>query len=269
MIIILASSPLYQWWIASRPVDSSADARKLDSLIASWEWSRADSISEKTSPLFAFDPNKASKEIFVELGMNEKLASRIVNYRLKGGVFRIKKDFAKMYGMDSASFLALSPYINLPENNPAKEKERQAVAKPLRASTERFDINNADTAQLIKVYGVGPKLSLKIINYRNRLGGFIDIQQLREIYGLDSITIKNLEKRFFISDEFLPRKININQTDERALASHPYIKFVLAKAIAAYRFQHGEFKRLEDLRAIVTIDESTFQKIKPYLTVKE
>ncbi len=269
MVIILASEPLYQWWITSQPVDSSADARKLDSLITSWEWNLPDSISKKTLQLFAFDPNKASKETFSALGMDEKLAARIVNYRSKGGVFKVKKDLAKIYGMDSTLFLALTPFIDLPEKKQIKKKEKAFSTKPDYVPLERFDINLADTAQLIKIYGIGPKLSLRIINYRDRLGGFIAMQQLTEVYGLDSLAIKNLQKRFFITEGYVPRKININQSDEKTFASHPYVKFALAKAIATYRFQHGEFRQIEDLKAIVSVDESTFQKIKPYLTVKD
>lgn len=269
MVIILASAPLYQWWISSRPVDLSTDARKLDSLIAHWEWNQPDSASKKTTLLFAFNPNIASKQTLIELGMDEKLAARIVNYRSKGGVFRVKKDLAKIYGMDSALFLALSAYIDLPERTISRQKENVASLKTKSTSFERFDINLADTAQLIKIYGVGPKLSLRIINYRDKLGGFITMQQLREVYGLDSVVIKNLEKRFYIAEGFGPQKININQSDQKIIASHPYIKFALANAIATYRFQHGEFRQIEDLKAIVSLDESTFQKIKPYLTVKD
>ena len=95
------------------------------------------------------------------------------------------------------------------------------------------------------------------------------MQQLTEVYGLDSMTIKNLQKRFFITEGYVPRKININQSNEKTFAAHPYVKFALANAIATYRFQHGEFRQIEDLKAIVSVDESTFQKIKPYLTVKD
>jgi len=269
MVIILASAPLYQWWISSRPVALSTDARKLDSLIAHWEWNQPDSASKKTTQLFAFNPNIASKQTLIELGMDEKLAARIVNYRSKGGIFRVKKDLAKIYGMDSVLFLALSAYIDLPERTISGQKENVASLKTKSTSFERFDINLADTAQLIKIYGVGPKLSLRIINYRDKLGGFITMQQLREVYGLDSGVIKNLEKRFYIAEGFGPKKININQSDQKVIASHPYIKFALANAIATYRFQHGEFRQIEDLKAIVSLDESTFQKIKPYLTVKD
>lgn len=269
MVIILASAPLYQWWISSQPVDSSTDARKLDSLVAHWEWSQPYSSSKKTTQLLAFDPNTASKQTLLELGMNENLAARIVNYRSKGGVFRVKKDLAKIYGMDSALFLTLSAYIDLPEKTIPRQKESVASLKTKSTSFERFDLNLADTSQLIKIYGVGPKLSLRIINYRDKLGGFITMQQLQEVYGLDSMVIRSLEKRFFIAEGFGPRKININQSDQKVIASHPYIKFALAKAIATYRFQHGEFRQIEDLKSIVSLDESTFQKIKPYLTVKE
>jgi DNA uptake protein ComE-like DNA-binding protein len=269
MVIILASAPLYQWWISSRPVDSSTDARKLDSLVSHWEWNQPDSASKKTAQLFTFNPNNASKQTLLELGMNENLATRIVNYRSKGGIFKVKKDLAKIYGMDFALYLALSAYIDLPENKILNGKESAFSIKPKSAPFERFDINLADTSQLIKIYGVGSKLSLRIINYRDKLGGFITMQQLGEVYGLDSMVIRSLEKRYFIAEGFGPRKININQSDQKVIASHPYIKFSLAKAIATYRFQHGEFRQIEDLKSIVSLDESTFEKIKPYITVKE
>ncbi len=269
MVIILASEPLYQWWAASRPVDSSTDAQKLDSLVASWKWNLSDSVSKKTLQFFAFNPNKASKETFVELGMDEKLADRIVNYRSKGGIFKVKNDLAKIYGMDSSLFLTLYSFIDLPEKKIVEKREDALFTKPNYIVPERFDINLADTTQLIKIYGIGPKLSLRIINYRDRLGGFIALQQLKEIYGLDSLVIGSLKKKSFIAETFVPRKLDINQADEKKIASHPYVKFALAKAITTYRFQHGEFRQIEDLKAIVSMDESTFQKIKPYLTVKD
>jgi competence protein ComEA len=269
MVIILASEPLYQWWATSRPVDSSADAQKLDSLIAQWKWNSPDSTSKKPLELFAFDPNKASKGIFVEPGMNEKLAAGIVNYRSKGGIFRVKKDLAKIYGMDSSLFLTLYSFIDLPEKKPIEKKENSYPSKPTYAPALRFDINNADTAQLIKIYGIGSRLSLRIINYRDRLGGFVAMDQIAEVYGLDSLVVGSLKKKVFIAEGFIPRKININRSDEKIFAAHPYVKFPLAKAIAAYRFQHGEFRQIEDLKAIVSLNDSIFHKIKPYLTVKD
>jgi len=268
MAIVLASAPVYQWWVTSQPVDSSVDARKLDSLIAALKWNLPDSSSKKSQHLFAFDPNIASKEVLVELGMDEKLASRVVNYRSKGGVFKYKKDLAKIYGMDSSLFMKLHTFIDLPEK-PAIEKKEYTPSVTTNPSIAPFDINLADTSQLIKIYGIGPKLSLRIINYRDRLGGFISMNQFSEVYGLDSSVINNLKKKTFIAQNFAPNKVNVNQADEKKIASHPYIKFTLAKAITAYRFQHGEFARIEDLRAIVSLDESTFQKIMPYLTVKD
>ena len=95
------------------------------------------------------------------------------------------------------------------------------------------------------------------------------MDQLAEVYGLDSAVINQLKKRTFIRDDFEPRQINVNAADEKELTSIPYIKFHLAKSIAAYRFQHGEFKSIEELKRIALMDDSIFEKIKPYLTVKD
>ena len=270
MVLILLSEPLYQWWYTSQPIDLTQDSKMLDSLVAQWKWNNPDSVSKKSPQFFTFNPNTASQEIFTTLGMDEKLAHRIINYRSKGGKFKIKKDLAKIYGMDSTFFRSLYSFIDLPEKYQVKESSpKNYLTKPSSTAIAQFDINLADTSQLIKIYGIGTKLSQRLINYRERLGGFIVMDQISEVYGLDSAVIGNLKKRIFIAPDFVPRKININRIDEKQLSSHPYLKYPLAKAIAAYRFQHGEFTQLEDLKAIVTMDESTFEKIKPYLTVKD
>jgi len=155
----------------------------------------------------------------------------------------------------------------LPEKITPAATHRFPVAATVRSTP--FDLNLADSAQLIQIYGIGPTLTLRIIKYRDRLGGFISGDQLTEVYGLDSVVIHRLKKRTFIRDDFKPRQINVNAADEQELHSLPYIKLHLAKSIAAYRFQHGDFASLAELRQIELMDESLFQKIKPYLTVKD
>jgi DNA uptake protein ComE-like DNA-binding protein len=131
---------------------------------------------------------------------------------------------------------------------------------------EKFDLNTADTTQLIKVYGIGSKLSRRIVTYRDKLGGFVSRAQLTEVYGLDSAVIRELFKKSFIHENFKPRVININTAPEKELGEHPYIKYKLAKAITTYRFQHGAYNSVDDLKKIVLIDNVKFEKIKPYLS---
>ncbi|MGC4023549.1 MAG: helix-hairpin-helix domain-containing protein [Cyclobacteriaceae bacterium] len=254
-----------------QPRDFSKETKRLDSVNATMQWEKADSVLKiKTeSKLFSFNPNLASRNEFIQLGFEEKVAGRIVNYRAKGGKFLVKKDLLKVYGIDSSFYLKLIPFIQLPENiasenKPSKEKETKPSVKTSTAF-QKFDLNTADSSQLIKVYGIGAKLSARIVTYREKLGGFVATVQLKEVYGLDSVVIDELKSKSFITENFQPKQININSASEKEIGAHPYIKYKVAKAIAAYRFQHGKFQNVNDLKKIALIDEAKFNKMKPYL----
>jgi DNA uptake protein ComE-like DNA-binding protein len=127
----------------------------------------------------------------------------------------------------------------------------------------------ADTIQLKTIFGIGERLSSRIVNYRRVLGGFVTPDQIREVYGLDSAVVERLLKASFIEEGFQPVRININKADEVTMAAHPYLSKPVATAIVTYRFQHGEFTGLDDLRKIHALDIKTIQKIAPYLTIDD
>lgn len=270
MLFLIFSEPAYQYWFVRQPSDYSNEKHLLDSLVAVMEWP-SDSISTdvkaKGNNLFRFNPNLSTKDDFMGLGFTQALATRIINYRAKGGKFITKKDLKKIYGMDSSLFAKLAPYIELPEDitvakSIAKSKEKK------KAVISKFDLNAADTTQLTGIYGIGPKLAKRIITYRTKLGGFVLNSQLNEVFGLDSVVVNELLGKSFISDNFQPTQINMNAAPERELAAHPYIKTKLARAIIAYRKQHGAFSSIDDLKKIAIVGETDLQKIRPYLTAR-
>jgi competence ComEA-like helix-hairpin-helix protein len=286
MILLIFSEPIYRYWFVRQPQDYSKEKNQLDSLLATFdpdspdgyrdrdeEDSNAEKIKTETSSspikLFSFNPNSSSKEELMQLGFKEFLAKRIINYKDKGGKFFAKKDLMKIYGMDSSLYKKLYPFIDLPENRFQEKSIQKIEAKEKTTFTKtafsKFDLNTADTSQLISVYGIGSKLSQRIISYREKLGGFISESQLKEVYGLDSSVVKNLLAKSFIDKNFQPHQLNINKATQQALAAHPYIKYKIAQAIVAYRFQHGDFKTIDALQKIVLIDKAQFEKMKPYL----
>jgi len=271
MFLIIFIVPTYKAFFIQHENDYGREKKELDSVIATWkDRETKDSIATIKSPipLFVFNPNSASKEELVSLGFSPYVAARLENYRSKGGKFIIKSDLLKLYGMDTVLYKTLYAWIDLPIEKPLKtfeEKEKQVASK--KAEKEKFDLNQADSSQLVSVYGIGSKLSIRIIKYRDRLGGFISNNQLTEVYGLDTIVINELKKKAFIAENFKPKVIEINTATEKDLATHPYIKYAIAKAITAYRFQHGSFKSVDDLTKIAIIDKPTFEKIKPYLSL--
>lgn len=276
MIVCIFSQPLTRWWISSRPRDFSQEQAELDSLLAHWQ-TASDSLfpDGKNSylPVIAysdFDPNTASKTELMLLGFTEKLATRIINYRNKGGKFRIKTDLLKLYGMDSVLYTALDPYIMLPEKYEYKSYEKKPFSKPEVTAKEKpvaFNLNEADTTQLQKIYGIGSVLAKRIVKYRNQLGGFVSQQQLGEVYGLDTLVIKKIMAASYLPDSPTIQKINLNTADEKTFAGHPYLTKKMAAALVAYRFQHGKFQSVEDLTKLNLIDNRTLAKILPYVTV--
>jgi DNA uptake protein ComE-like DNA-binding protein len=272
MIVIVFSEPVYRWFIVHRAIEE--DHRELDSLAARWERGLIHSAPAKNGTAtvaknekFSFDPNTLSQQKFEALGFTPKLALRIVHYRQKGGKFKIKSDLLKMYGMDSTFYETLIPFINLP----GKKAETPHAAKSFKDNIEqkkfaRFDLNQADTAQLRTIFGIGEKRSLRIIAYREKLGGFISQDQIGEIYTLDTAVVKALTRASFIGENFVPRKLLINSATEFELAAHPYLSKTAARQIVAYRFQHGKFQSTDDLRKIQTLDPKIIEKIASYLS---
>lgn len=272
LLIVLFSEPIYRNWIRSKEVVLHSDKALLDSLVANWEKNSAPNAPPafiKEKKLFAFDPNKTSRDEFIALGFPIPLAERTVRYVERGGKFRTRKDLLKIYGMDSLLYEELKSFITLPEQIEYKPNTQIYALheKRPRSEPERFNINTADTSQLKKIYGIGEKLSLRILNYRESLGGFIQEEQLQEVYGLDSAVVKRMWKQFFIAEGFQPEQLHLNTASEEELDKHPYLNSKEAKAIVAYRFQHGAFTTIDDLQKIVSLDKNRIAKMRPYLLV--
>lgn len=267
MLVLIFSEPVYRYWFVRQQNDYSKETKRLDSLMATWKWESDSVINESVTPViksFSFDPNQSTREELADLGFNRSLATRIVNYRLKGGKFFVKRDLMKIYGMDSMHYQRLIPFISLPEKI-SKEKTSKKFDTKEKPAVAKFDLNQADTSRLVKIYGIGPKLSLRIVSYRDKLGGFIFQSQLQEVYGLDSTVVRELISKSFIEENFQARQVNINSATEKELGVHPYIKYKLARAIVAYRMQHGAFTAVDDLKKLTIIDENTFLRMKPYI----
>jgi competence protein ComEA len=274
MVIVIISEPLYRLYLSTRPRDFTMEERKLDSLIAAWNSAKKPKdpdtvISVQTRSLSFFDPNKISVTALKGLGFTDHLSRRIANYREKGGVFRIKGDLMKIYGMDSTFYHKLYPYIMLPDRLPMKEVSQRIEKVEKQNVVEKFDLNKADTSTLKNIFGIGSARAARIIKFRTRLGGFVKEDQLYEVYGLDSTVVKTLIGASYVDKNFEPEKLDINESDESIFSAHPYGGRRLAKALAAYRYQHGNFKNIDDIKKISILTSADAEKLLPYLKVKE
>jgi competence protein ComEA len=157
----------------------------------------------------------------------------------------------------------------IPNNNfrdgSTSYSEKPTYSANRKSPLQLFDINKADSVQLMRIRGIGSKRASWILKYRNRLGGFKSTNQVSEVFGLDSATIDSVRKYTFVSPDFSPKKIYINTATVEMLGRHPYLNFKIAKAIVAFREQHGRFQMADDLLKIRLVTPETIRKIKPYL----
>lgn len=227
--------------------------------------------------LFAFDPNTVSFPDMLKLGFDRKVANNIVKYRDKGGKFKRASDLYKIYGADPQLINVLVPYVTLPESSVANVDVEKAsvntnityVAKsePLTKTKSIVDLNAADSSTLVNVNGIGPTFASRIVKFRNRLGGFVSKEQLKEVYGLTPEHYETIAPNVTVNSNSV-KKININKATLDELKSHVYFKYNVAKAIVAYRDQHGAFKSTDELKQVALVDESFFNKIEPYIVVE-
>ncbi|MDX2189443.1 MAG: helix-hairpin-helix domain-containing protein [Bacteroidota bacterium] len=217
---------------------------------------------------FDFDPNTTTEAEFVSLGIDKKVARRIINFRNKGGKFKIKKDLKKIFGIDTHLVNDLNSHILLPDTYAIRTKmfEQKSAYSYVKKEFEKIDINVVDSLSLEKIRGIGPKLASRIIKYRNKLGGFVSMEQIKEIYGLDTLVVSQLLKQTFIKPDFHPKLININACTFDDLKNHPYFGYKLAKLIIAYRQMHGAFLSKQDLLKIKEMDYTQIEKFEHYLT---
>ncbi|MDN5216405.1 helix-hairpin-helix domain-containing protein [Fulvivirgaceae bacterium BMA12] len=251
--------------------------RQMDSLvsimekkIAAVKTTKKAADSRQKIVLTTFNPNDIDYQGLLALGLSGGVAKRVINYREKGGKFLIKQDFKKIYGLREKQFELLKPYIDLPDVIAAAKEKQVPASRPPglhKEISDLFDLNEADTIQFKSIYGIGSKLSARIIKFRNRLGGFVAVEQIGEVYGLSEEVFKTIQKRGFVSDRFRPELIDINRADAASISKHPYISYKMAMQIVKYREQHGIFDNLKQLMNIHIIDEQKYKKINPYLTL--
>lgn len=141
-----------------------------------------------------------------------------------------------------------------------------AGERPVRKK-EIFEVNIADTSDFISLPGIGSKLASRILLFREKLGGFYDVLQVKEVYGITDSVFRIILPQLKC-DSALVRKIDINVASKDLLKLHPYIRWNLANALVAYRSNHGSFSSFEDLAKVNNIDTGTMKKILPYLSFK-
>ena len=219
-----------------------------------------------------FDPNTVDSLTLIGFGLKPWKVKNFLHYREAGKVFRSAEDLGDTYGWTEEDVEMLASYVRVGKQYEKKEKKveereewRQQAEKTEHTSNKfhtltKVDVNTADTAMLRRIPGVGAKISEAIVRYREKLGGFYSVEQLREI---KMVSPELLEWMEVPSPNV--RKIPINEASFQALNSHPYISYEQTKALLQYIRLYGKVKDEQALLETGIFTKEDVERLKPYL----
>lgn len=215
------------------------------------------------APSKSFDPNDYSKSDWMNLGLSEKQANVILKFSKRGihsneelkQIFVISDELFSL--IKDSTFYDESSLSKDPIDNGFREKSSPVI---------HLELNSSSPKQLVKLNGIGEYYATKIVEYREKLGGFHSKDQLLEIWKFDAEKLTQIES-FISIDKSLIRKVNINTATVEELKAHPYISWNCANSIVKIRAKYQKYSNLDQLLESVLIDQELFDKLKPYLSL--
>lgn len=219
-----------------------------------------------------FDPNTADSLTLLEQGLKPWQVSNMLRYRRAGGKWRSREDMHRLYGLDSAQYRAMAPYVRIAPDTARLARLRADSLRrdtmPRYVSLKRdtvVELNSADTTDLMKLRGIGTWTARKIVRYREQLGGYHSIEQLYEIEGISHEMLDTTTAHMRIEPELI-RRISVNRCSIRQLSRHPYLRFEQAKAIYELRRNKIQLTSAEDLQQLPELSEKDLLRLTPYLS---
>ena len=248
---------------------------------------------EREVETFTFDPNTADSTALLRLGLSPWQVRSIYRYRAKLGRYHTPEDFMRVPNMTVEQWERLKPYIRIaPQFRYVEPKPRKSIqalseeriiyceqepTKPAQdppSSTEgdmertaklsagqTIDINTADTTLLKMIPGIASKRAAHIVAYRNKLGGFVSVEQ-----AMEAIEMPDTVLRYMTVSQVPVTKINVNKLSVQQLMKHPYINFYQAKAIFERRRDKGDLHTIEELSRLEAFKPTDIDRLQPYIT---
>jgi len=239
------------------------------------------SVATSLHPV-TFNPNEVDSISLVNMGLPLNVVSNWVRYLKKGASFRDKEGVKRIYGMTSDLFEQLDSFIEIPsgtsfvkkgsgiseiKSKPYKGFHRDTIfsrtlSKREKTGKKSQELNSTDSVHLVEIPGIGPVLASRIIRYRNLLGGYYSISQLKEVYGLREENFIEVSQ-YFTVDQSAIKTFNINLSTIQEIGHHPYVGYKSARRIFKFRDKTGKFSSPDDLSSVMTSD--SLNRLIPYL----
>ncbi|PWA08577.1 ComEA family DNA-binding protein [Flavobacterium laiguense] len=201
---------------------------------------------------YPFNPNFISDYKGYKLGMSVKEIDRLLAFRKNNKFVNSAKEFQNVTKVSDSLLNAIAPFFKFPDwvNHKKEFKDYKNFSNSVfakKGKIVKIDINQATQEDLIKIYGIGEAISIRILAQKEKLGGFVSMDQLNDVWGLSPEVITNLNAHFTIVKLPNLNKIDINNASLKELSQFFYFKYDLARQIVKYRSMNGNFENIEDL----------------------
>lgn len=221
----------------------------------------------KQTVIYPFNPNYITDFKGYQLGMSVEEIDRLLHYRAQGKFVNSAEEFKSITKVHDSLLQKISPYFKFPDWV-TKNKNQSIQSKKVSNAVERQDINKATEVDLIKVNGIGEVLAKRILQYRNKLGGFSLNQQVYEVWNLEKTTADKVLEMFVVKEKPIIKKVNINTASFKEVLAIVYIDYELCKKLFNYKKEIAEYQSVEEFKKIEGFPLDKFERIILYLDVK-
>ena len=234
--------PEKQKWLS---LQSKMDSFKID-------------VKNSKPKIYLFNPNFITDYKGYKLGMSIQQIDRLLAFRKENKYVNSSKEFQNVTKVSDSLLNVIAPYFKFPYWVNSKKqntnfKEYATYQNETFVKKEKIviiDINQATKEDLIKIYGIGEAISVRILKQKETLGVFVSMEQMKDVWGLSPEVIEDLNTHFKILNVPRFKKIEINNASLKELSQFHYFRYALAKEIVTYRSMNGNINNIEDLTKI-------------------
>ena len=230
-------------------------------------------VNEKSVKFNPFNPSYIDDYKGEQLGMSVAEIDRLLLYKEQGNYINSVKQFQQVTLISDSLLAVISPYFKFPEwienkNRLVSKNQNKTISKKDVIRIEKRDLNLATANDLKAVRGIGETLSERIVKYRASIKGFLNDEQLSEVYGLKTEVLNELLEQFTVLSSPNIEKLNVNTATFKEVLRLPYIDYELTKLIFNYRDEVAEIQSMDELKKIEGFPLEMFDRIALYLHAK-
>ncbi len=268
LFVVIISLQLLYFFISYRSNFTTINPEKED-WVSHQAWvDSVKSIEKPSYQIYPFNPNFITDFKGYQLGMSVEEIDRLHEFRAQNKFVNSAGEFQKVTGVSDSLLSIISPYFKFPEWVTNKKTSQQKPFEFTTKVTEKItviELNSATQEDLIKVRGIGEKLSERILKFKENLGAYVSMEQLHDVYGLSGEVVEEAKKYFVVSDISAVKKLKINELSMKELGAFPYFRYPISKNIVTYRSMNGQIKNFEDLLKVPDFPVEKIEIITLYL----